>query len=304
LALRLPPELRAKHEVSTGEDDGDAQYSVMAADAVEASQPGPLVGRLAIRGRLLDRAGRRLAGFVQRLTARRGSRILELDIELDVDQQPGAEPWDSYYAARFAWGDSTADAFRSVHLTTQPTEVAQLEAPHFVHLSGELPLRGDLLSTTLFTGGLPYHRRFGVTKLDTLLVVRGETARSFRLGVGIDVPYPVPAALEFLTPEPAWIEAPMPRSTSGWLLHTGAKNVVATHWEPRTEAGKIVGFRTRLLETEGRKARLSLRSFRPVVRAKKVDFVGKTLAELPIEMDAIPLDLGPNEWAEIEADFP
>ena len=54
--------------------------------------------------------------------------------------------------------------------------------------------------TTLLCGGLPYHRRLGDRKLDTLLVVRGETARSFRLGVGIDVPHPVAAAIEFLSP--------------------------------------------------------------------------------------------------------
>ena len=74
------------------------------------------------------------------------------------------------------------------------TEAPRIEAPHFVDV------RSERVRTTILTGGLPYHRRFGVRKMDTLLIVRGETARRFRLGVGIDLPYPAPAAIEFLAP--------------------------------------------------------------------------------------------------------
>ena len=56
--------------------------------------------------------------------------------------------------------------------------------------------------TTILTAGLPYHRRHGMRKLDSLLLVRGETARRFRLGIGIDLPQPMAAALDFAAPSP------------------------------------------------------------------------------------------------------
>ena len=104
--------------------------------------------------------------------------------------------------------------------------MTQIESPHFVDIC-----RGKQ-RTTLLCGGLPYHRRFGPRKLDTLLVVRGETARSFRLGIGIDVPHPMAAALGFLAPPLVLPDQPPPPTPTGWLFHLDCRNVLATHWEP------------------------------------------------------------------------
>ena len=82
----------------------------MAADEIDVTSPGPMLGEIVCRGRLMDREGRRVAGFRQTTRVRRGSRVIELLIDLDIDRQPGSNPWDSYYAARFAWKDETADA--------------------------------------------------------------------------------------------------------------------------------------------------------------------------------------------------
>ncbi len=163
IALRLP---------HGGEPGADGNYTVMAADRIEVTSSGPMLGEIACRGRLLDRDGRRVAGFRQTTRVRRGSRVIELSIELDIDRQPGANPWDSYYAARFAWKDETSTLHRGVGLANLPTELTQIESPHFVDIC-----RGRQ-RTTLLCGGLPYHRRLGLRKLDTLLAVQGETARS------------------------------------------------------------------------------------------------------------------------------
>ena len=56
-----------------------------------------------------------------------------------------------------------------------------------------------------------------------------------------------------------------------------------------------------MLETRGRAGRVRLRTFRPVASARQVDFQGHTLVELPLEKDAIPIDLTAHEWAQIEA---
>ncbi|GAG33984.1 unnamed protein product, partial [marine sediment metagenome] len=192
LALRMPA--WASTLPVRAEEQPEMLYSVMAADEVVVTASNTQFGEIISRGRLVDRHARRLAGFEQALRVRRGSRVLEFDIRLDVEREPDPDPWNSYYALRLAWGDATAEMCRSVHLTSQSTDGVQLEAPHFVDV------RGEKTRTTLLSGGLPYHRRFGLRKLDTLLVVRGETARRFRLGIAVDLPHPAPAALSFLAP--------------------------------------------------------------------------------------------------------
>ena len=298
LGFRWPRPKRARQDGFEG-DDLEKDYSIMAADKISVTSSGPVVGQIVCRGRLVSRDGERLARFVETIEARRGSPILALKIDLDVEREPDADPWNSYYAARFAWGDAAADVYRGVCLANRPTERPQLESPHFVDIrSGERRI-------TILTGGLPYHRRFGLRKLDTLLVVRGETARSFRLGIGVNLTHPVPAALDFLAPDHVHREkAPAPAGGSGWLFHLDAKNVVATHWSPLRSGDRIAGFRVRLLETEGRTCRANLRSFRSVESARKTDFQGEQPTELSAQGDKITMDLKAHEWAQVEAQFP
>jgi alpha-mannosidase len=277
-------------------DDDDA-YSIMVADAIEIASPGPVVGEAVVRGRLLDRSARRLAGFKQTTRVCRGSRVIELDIELDVTEPPGPEPWGSYYAARFAWADETASLYRAVNQAVVETEAAMLESPHFVEV------RREQQRTAVLAGGLPYHRRVGLRKLDTLLVVRGETARRFRLGMGIDLPQPLVAAMDFLVPAIVTDGRSRPAHPSAWLFHLDVRGVVATHWEPWMIDGRADGFRVRLLETEGRHVALGLRSFRPVRSAWRIDTIDHVPQDLATEGDRIAIDLRPYEWTEVEARF-
>ena len=297
IAFRFP---RGTHTSRGGFGGGDSEmaYSVMAADELSIISDGPLVGQMRSRGRLLDREGRRLARFVQTTRVERGSRVLEMDIELDIEREPGDRPWDSYYAARFAWGDATADFLRGVGLTSQPSDAAQIEAPYFAEVRAE---KGQ---TTILTGGLPYHRRLGLRKLDTLLVVRGETARRFRLGIGVNLRHPAPAAIDFLSPRPVLAEkSPPPEPRFGWLFHVDSKSVVATHWAPLFSGGRVSGFRARLLETEGRRCQVRLRAFRSLESAARTDFTGDHPEPLSVDGDRITIDVDPNGWVQLEGKF-
>jgi alpha-mannosidase len=299
IALRLP---------HGGDPAAEANYSIMAADELAVASPGPTLGEMVCRGRLLDREGRRLAGFRQTTRLWRGSRIIEISIELDIERQPDGNPWDSYYAARFAWKDETA-MYRGVGLANVPTELKQIESPHFIDICR------NKQHTTLLCGGLPYHRRFG-HKLDTLLAVRGETARRFRLGIAIDPPHPVSAALGFLSPPLMLPDQPSPLSPTGWLFHLDSRNVVATHWEtffsrsdsdnnnsrgltaPGDSAPRS-GFRVRLLETDGRDVQLGLRCFRAVASARTVGGENSP-SNLTVEGDCVFVPLQPHEWLDVE----
>lgn len=293
-----------------GEADADANYSIMAADEWNVTSKGPVLGEMVCRGRLLDRDGCRVAAFRQTTRVWLGSRVIEVLIDLDVERQPGANPWESYYAARFAWKDETSSVHRGVSLANVPTELTQFESPHFVDICL------DKQRTTLLCGGLPYHRRIGLRKLDSLLVVQGETARSFRLGLGIDVPNPTAAALGFLAPPLLLPDQPPPPTPSGWLFHLDCRNVVATHWEALSISAensrgltapgkptKTAIFRVRLFETDGRGVLLGLRCFRSVVSAKKINPGDTPPVNLKVEGDKVNIPIGPHQWIEVEVEL-
>ncbi|HET6882203.1 MAG TPA: hypothetical protein VFI31_18710, partial [Pirellulales bacterium] len=294
LAFRLPPPKPKPGDVWR-DPDADTGYSSMVADQVDITVAGAAYNEMTSVGRLVDPEGKHIAGFTQRVGLARGSRVAVIDIELDTDVPPRADPWNSYYACRFAWGDESAELRRSVGLTSQFTDARNLEAPYFVEI------RAQKTRATLLTGGWPYHRRVGQRMLDTLLVVRGETRRRFRLGIGAGITHAAMHALTLISPASIVACSTPPEAASGWLFHLDAKNVVATHWETIEEGDRIAGFRVRLWETEGRTGRVQLRCFRPPVSARQINFSGQTLTTFTVEGDAIAIDFSPYEWIEVEA---
>jgi alpha-mannosidase len=295
LAFRLPSP-RPKPGDLWRDPDSEAIYSVTAVDSIEITSTG-ILGEVVSRGRLLDLEGQPLAEFRQTTQVVQGSRVVRIEIELDTLQEPRADPWSSYYASRFAWGDEAADLWRSVGLTSQATEAKHLEAPHFIEV------RTEKTRTAILTGGWPYHRRVGPRMLDSLLVVRGESERRFKLAIGVGLAHPAQAAIDLLAPAVVVsdVTAPAAPGGNGWLFHLDAKNVVATHWEPLSESGRNVGFRVRLLEVEGRAGPMKLRAAKRIGSARQVDFLGQTLAELVVAGDCLKFECGAYEWLEIEA---
>jgi hypothetical protein len=63
------------------------------------------------------------------------------------------------------------------------------------------------------------------------------------------------------------------------------------------------GFRVRLLETTGRPARVTLSAWRPVLRAREVDFQNKTLADCRVSDGKIHVDMSKYQWSQIEAQW-
>jgi alpha-mannosidase len=310
LAYRFGSSEKGRRSDSEDSDE-PSEYSTMAADSVETTIATEALGEIVARGRLLDGRDATLATFRQTYRLWRGSRVLLIDVELEPIQEPRHEAWSSYYAARFAWGDETASLWRGVHQARQAAESKRFEAPHYIEIEStpELPavverFRGTppTRRTIILTGGLPYHRRSDDRMLDTLLIVRGERQRKFRLGVGIDLTHPIHDAMQLLAPDTlAFERAPPATGDSGWLLHIDAKNVVATSWEPLFEQGSITGFRARLLETAGRPARFALSCFRDLGSARQLDFQGQPLAECQVTEGKVQLEMSAGEWTEVEA---
>ena len=190
------------------------------------------------------------------------------------------------------------------------TDAQRFEAPEYVDIDNGSGV------VSILTGGLPYHRRTLGRMLDTLLIVRGESARRFRLAIGVNLPQPAAAALELVTPPCQILDlGATPKAASGWLFHVDAKNVVATAWqpviaEPSTDESSRTPCRTlprrfAAFAPAARNGRASgsvtLRTFRDVASARQIDFLGQTLLEVHVDRDKIRLDFAAHEWIEVEA---
>jgi len=297
LALRMPGP-KQKPGDTYRDPDESAVYSVMAADSLETTIATTTLGEVVARGRLLDQNGNKLAGFVQTYRLWRGSRVLSVEIELDPVEEPKADPWNSYYCARFAWPDETSELFRTVNETRQAVTEKKFESPQYIEIVGAKD------STTILTGGLPFHRRQEERMLDTLLVTRGERQRNFRLGIGVDLSHPHHDAVGLMVPPVVVPNVPQPKSgASGWLLHLSSRNVIVTSLVPLTDGSRTIGCRAGLLETAGRPANLALSAFRPIKSASTVDFHGQPLAECSLDDGKAKLDLAAHEWAAVELRF-
>jgi alpha-mannosidase len=297
LALRLPGPAQKPGDTYRDPDE-TAVYSVMAADKVEVTQATTALGEITCTGRLLDREGKSLAGFTQIYRVTRGSRVLQVQVELNPLEQPRADPWNSYYCARFAWADPTAELFRTLHQTRVPFGGKQFESPHYIDL---VTLKNN---TTIFTGGLPFHRRHEDRMLDSLLITRNERERRFTFGIGIDVKYPLTEAISLLTGPTVVEKSPAPHSgTTGWLAHVDARNVLVTSCGPLIENGRVVGLQLKLLETEGRPAKAAARTFRPLASGQIVDYQGTGLRDLEVEDGKVRVELTPHEWVWVTARF-
>lgn len=294
LAVRIPGGRGQPGDVWRDPDE-TAQYSVMAADDIRVVVANSALGEIAVRGRLLDREGQPLGAYSQTFRVWRASRVLEIDVELEPLSEPTSDAWNSYYACRFAWNDEAATLAASVNQTRQEVQKQRLEAPLYVEIES------GAARTTILTGGLPYHRRVGSRILDSILLVRGERERRFRLGIGIDLPQPLPEAISILTPKIVFEQsAAAPSPPQSWLFHVDTRAVTPTSWSPIVEDGQLRGIRVRLLENTGRSGRIKLSAFRPFVSARQVNFVGETLSECPIVEGRIGIDMSAHEWTEVE----
>ncbi len=274
-----------------------AGYSVMVADGCEVTAATHTLGEITTRGRLVDQLGETLASYQQIYRVWRGSRVLELEIDLEPIHHVTGDPWKTYYCVRFAWSDETWLLYRCVNDMRQSTDAKRIEAPVYLELNGVDE------RTTIFPCGLPFHRRRGLRMLDTLLTVPGEERRSFRLGIGIDVRQPWQQAQWLAAPPLVWKSerAPDAQRRAGWLFRLSRKHVSATSWEPLWREGRCVGVRVRLLETAGRETAVELHAFRPLLQAQQTDFRGEVESDCRVDEGVCHLTLAAHEWIQVDA---
>lgn len=299
------------------------QYGEMKCRSMTITSAGPALGEIVTTGEIVDQKnGQRLAGFTQAVRVYRGRPFVEVSIELDIVKAPDAEPWQNYYAARFAWNDETAALSRGQMLATHEHG----PSGERLETTGFLELATPEQRTTILTHNLPYHRKTGYRMLDVILATQRENRRQFRLTIALDQSYPLQAAWDATRPVLVIpTQSGPPKAITGWFFHLSAKTVqlvellplveepapLTEGWEADTPSTPVEGATARppqgiglrLVETEGRPVRCKVRTYRQPKRARARDFHGKTLAELSLEGDAVLVDFTPFELQDVEIFF-
>jgi alpha-mannosidase len=281
--------------------------SKMHASSYEVEYGGPALIQAVARGTVALAGDQRpLASFRQRYRLWTGRPMLELEIELhDIDPRwleacsgDGVDPWSQFLSCRWAWPDPSSMLRRSCLLAPELTEAERPETPDAIDISTRRQ------RTALLFGGLAHHIKHGTRMLDTLLIAGRETARVFTLGVVLDLEHPFHAALDLVTPAVIVpTETGPPRSgPSGWFLQLDNRAVAITRVEyvESSGDGRGWGLAVHLAETAGRPARCRLRFFRDPLWARQTDFNHELIIDLPLDGDAVQIDLTPHEIARVD----
>ncbi len=304
-SIRRPGEPTARlaqQLVATGFDD---EGTVMSASSIDIDYAGPALAQIVSRGQIHRPASpdRPIARFRQTARVWSGRPILELFIEFEeidpalaIEAKPkGATP---ALVCRWAWADTSATVQRSWLFNLEPTRAIDADTPEGILIDSRQQ------HSALLFGGLYRHRRHGGRMLDTWLVAGHESARRFELGVVLDLEQPARALGDWLAP-PVVVpldHPPPPGRESGWFFKLDHRAVAVTRvaFAPFTADGRGWGLTFHLIETAGQAARCRLRLFRDPLGARLVDFQGDLIMDVPVQGDAVQVDLTPRELACVE----
>ncbi|MCC7086965.1 MAG: hypothetical protein IT427_18350 [Pirellulales bacterium] len=317
----------------------EPNYTIMAVDSIEVEQNDSTLGRIASRGRLVDPSGKVLAQFRQVVGLWHSAKSIELEVELiSLFAELTSDAWNSYFASRFAWSSSTARLRRSLHGCSAATNLCRIEAPQFVEivdgdrrtaiLCGGLPfhLRSSdrMLDTILKVRGeramkfrlaigidVPHAWRAAQEMLVPPMAVfqSGRDTPAATSGWLFHMDAPNVMATHWspfieTTPHPANADA-AGNSTKADQIPPAIARSTTTAVSPSVkrpfEAGRVAGFRVRLLECEARRGPVRVRCFRQPTSAERFDLDGTPRGKLAIDGDAVICEIGPYEWIQMEA---
>jgi alpha-mannosidase len=279
-----------------GGGTSERPYSSMVADRITMLESTSVFGEIVATGGLWYEK-EKAAEYQINYRMWRGSRVLQMTVQLDLKRSLLEEPWSSYVGLRTAWANESALLFGSVAGNRQSLPRGRLIAPNYVEID-EVEHR-----TTLLLGGLAYHRRNNERFMDSLLMVRGETARTFQLGIGIDLPEPTIVSETFLE-SALKLEGVPGAPVSGpatWFFAVEPVSVlvhfVASLYD---STGVLCGVRLMVREATSKLTSTRIRCLRDVASAYRADQQGNSLGNLTVETDAVLITLSSNEQCFVD----
>ena len=239
----------------------------MVCDSLESTSTSHLSGEIQTTGRILL-GEKTVADFQQRFRLCRGQQVLELEIDI----QPTIElenTTSKYFAHRLAWRDEACKIFGSDQFVRSEIYTPKIQSPNFVDIEN-LDYSLSLLSC-----GLPYHQRIDRRQMDTLLIVGKEIRRSFRIGIGVDLKYPLKSAIDFNCPT---LVTSTGESASQQHFQLDSKNVLVTHARPIFDGDSAaLSIEMRLHETQRRSGEVTLYSPFKMAEVQRTNFEGDVI---------------------------
>ena len=303
LAVRLGVRVRE-------DKDDTLDYSISVADSFERSVTDS-EEKMIVTGRLVDREMNVLYTFKQTTSLQYGSPTISFDFKIKPVE--AVEQYDDFYsvipprylACRWAWGDDSTETFISVGGAMVKTESKELLSPEFV------VNKSDDYSFTLKSFGLPWHRKIGSHRMDTLLAVDGESERRFHLEATIERAFSANAIVRTPVYVVPVYDGAKPKTKEASVLDVGAENInVTSAWvenvptddaENSTESKRILNLR--LQETHGKRTAVTLEFFRKAQSACLNDFRGEKIRSLDVDAGRPIVNLQPYAWEEVQIEF-
>jgi hypothetical protein len=264
---------------------------------ITVTSSGPALGEIVTEGTLVDDHQQVLAFYRQRFRAWLGRPVLDLRMELFPERAVQGFPWHAYYGARFAWRDERASLIRGVNGIGYVSSSIRPETPDYIEI------RQDRQNVIILPGGLPFHQRQGGRMLDLILIVEGEKAQAFDIGLAVDRAHPMLTALGIATPVTLvpTTKGPPHIGDSGWLFHLDVPNLLLTSMRPDAAEGDAIVARIQECTTQPTQA--ELRCARNPHRAAIVNALGDELQEATIHDDAAVFDVQAGDMVNLRVDF-
>ena len=176
------------------------------------------------------------------------------------------------------------------------------------------------MTTTIFTGGLPFHQKQGGRMVDVILMPEGEKTTVFELGIAFDREVPMQTAWGYTSPLAIvpTTKGPPHIGASGWLFHIDASNLLLTRMMPGTmeeqslpsPSGRGVGgegvadaITARFLECANYSGLAEFRCVRDPQRATVLDARGQFMVEANRSGDVVHLEVTPNDLVHVQVEF-
>lgn len=269
-------------------DDPQSGYARMRAESITFDTSHPLQASCQASGSLVY-GDANWARFRQQLVVTRGLRTIEFRVELELARELCGKPWEQYLCNRIAWNDEPLGRYRGIHDTHQPVRLEKFLSPSYVHVdNGYMPL-------TFLCDGLSWHRQSGLRILDTLLIVAGESARSFSFGLGVGLDSPQLSASQRGV-QPLEFASTATDAAQQRLFHLAARNLhVVDSWPTFDTTGNCEGAVLRFRESLGKTGKATLYAPRKLKGARLLDLAGNPLEALPVRDDQVVLEYHENK---------
>lgn len=271
------------------------EHSEMVARHLSIVENSNMLGSIRVDGNM-QWQGKSIGDFRIEYEVRRGSRILTANIQLsNLKHSDERNPWLSAFVLRIAWPNEAAilRTFPDGRRTTWGG--SKLIAPDLIEID-EVDYQ-----THYLTGGLTFHARQELRFLETILAVHGQTNVEHKIGLAVDLPYPLPTAQQFMDRDYQIDLAGSITPSSGWLVAVDSKSVHVELESPlQDDQGRLVGVRVLVSELHGRSITANVQFFRDIAEASRVDYCGNKISRVTADGDTLTIALRAGEQSLVD----